>query len=175
MFVSVREVCDLLVRLERRSLSRLGGRFAEGLSARQLRYLDVSAVLETKRANGQPQYARLYTAVDVMLVRVWLRLLAEGVPDSRARSALIYLNTALRAALDQPTTDRALVVVKGTARGMVVPARVQRGDAFAVIPLAAVQHGVREAVAALRADVPEMWSGRRYESCSSLTVAVVHE
>ena len=165
-FVSVTEACDLLQRLEARTLARLGWT----ITPRQLRYLDTCGVLQPGRVDG----ARLYTAADVALLRLFLRLVAAGATESRVRSALVYLGAELRREVERPASDRALLLMG--ARGLIVPAsecQRWRGQQ-PCISVAEVVKGTGEAVEAVRAADAYIWTGRRFETSSTLAAAVVH-
>ena len=106
----------------------------------------------------------------LMLLRLWLRLRAEGAGDAHARAALMYLNEPLRRELERPSSSATLRVKQG--RGSLTSSAERFHDMSVAVRLADVQRGVREAVETLRAKDPEVWSGRRFEPCSSLVLEV---
>jgi DNA-binding transcriptional MerR regulator len=173
VFVSVQEACDLLNRMERKALARLGKVPSEPweVSSRQLRYLDTCGVLENiARVDG----ARLYTATDLSLMRLWIKLLAEGATESRVRAALVYLADDLRREMERPTSDCALLLMG--ARGLIVPVSECKrlGRHAPCLAIADVVKGTREAVEAVRKADARVWTGRRFETSSTLALAVVH-
>lgn len=178
MLLSVHETCEVLNRLEAKALSRLGpdgGRLE--ITPRKLRYLDTCAVLEAARADNNPTQARLYDAVRVAMLRLFIQLQAEGVGDARARAALVYLADDLRHEFERPSSRRVLFMAG--ARGQIVPVSGLREwqktfpDALCV-PLADAMKGTREAIAAIRKREGRMWTGRKFEAASTLAVTVIN-
>ena len=112
----------------------------EPCSPRQVRYLLVGCGLGTepeRRPNGQ---TRLHGAVDVAMVRLALRLHAEGVSPWVARVVLTYLrNDLIRAWMAGAAVTLAVTGIRGSLQPSLKskPAR-----AAACVPLREIWHGL---------------------------------
>ena len=156
--MTANESLELLGTLERGPLRRIGG-----FSGRQVRYLATQGVLSAsgRESAGQGD-TRLYTADDVALQRLYVRLKAAGMPPWQIRGIFVYLGPPLRLAL-QRGQDRVLVVNGG--RGSLLTAReALRAPGDVRVPLRSLRQGVPAAVRHLRAQQPTVWAGWRRQS-----------
>ena len=134
--------------------ARLTGRRC---TPRQVHYLLVAGGLGTdvrRRFNGQ---TRLYGILDVALVRLALRLQAEGVSPMVARVTLTYLRNDLTRAWK---SGAALALAIAGVHGSVQPAlKARPAGAIAYVPLLEIWRGLEaelQKVCAARAHV-WMW------------------
>jgi hypothetical protein len=168
--VNVSEACAVLSSLEAPLLKR----FERGaVTPRQLRYLEEGGVLRPLRTSAGD--GRLYAAVEVAMVRLWLQIQGVGtVPDYAARTALAYLGEQIRRELERRSTD-AVLVMRGL-RGQLLPlskAKTLRSDASCWIPLEQVRRDVAQRLGAVREAAPFIRTGRRIERGSTLATEVL--
>jgi DNA-binding transcriptional MerR regulator len=125
------------------------------LTARKLRYLDRHLRHLSARSADVTNQARLYTAQDVALVRVFLRLMRRGLPAWQARAVLALRNRELRRALE---SDAALMLVVDWPDVHVVQApEASRFDVR--VSLRSVLTDVEGAIARRRHEEPDIWVG----------------
>jgi DNA-binding transcriptional MerR regulator len=122
------------------------------LNARKLRYLDQHLSVRSADVTNQ---ARLYGAQDVALVRVFLRLVARGLPAWQARAVLALRNHELRHALE--TGDPLMLCVDWPDVHIMGVSEASRFDVR--VSLRAVLVGVEAAIARRRHDEPDVWVG----------------
>ena len=88
-----------------------------------MRYLDAQGCLPAPRA---PQGSRMYGPTDVMLARLYVRLVAvHAVPVSVAMTPLANFRDAVRDALESPVARVALALLCSSAPAEAVLAHVQ--------------------------------------------------
>ena len=112
----------------------------EACTPRQVRYLLVGCSLGTepeRRPNGQ---TRLHGAIDVAMVRLALRLHAEGVSPWVARVVLTYLrNDVIRAWKAGSAVTLAVTGIQGSLQPSLKP---KPAGAVACVPLREIWHGL---------------------------------
>lgn len=130
-------------------VSRLAG---VSCSARRVRYLLGGPV----QGHGR---TRFYTALDVAVVQLVLRLEQAGVSPWVGRVVIAYLGDELRAALRAGA--RGAVRIQGVRAELVaVNAHEQSVAATAFVPLADIWRGVVPAVRRIRTQRPTVWMWR---------------
>src|SRR2546425_164064 len=122
------------------------------LNARKLRYLDRHLSARSADVTNQ---ARLFTAQDVALVRVYLRLVTKGLPSWQARAVLALRNRELRRALD---ASAPLILVADWPDVHLVPAS-EKARYDVRVSLRSVLAGVEAEIARRRRDEPNVWAG----------------
>ena len=146
--LTVSEVARVLARLEHRKVS-IG-------QVRSVLVLDTHGRALAPRQHGQ---TRLYSSIDVALVRLVLRLRAEGVSPTIARVLVAGLRDTL--AKHWTHNDPMAFAVIGL-RGFVMYATAARPAlAVAWVPLRSVWADVAEAAMVVREREPEVWQWKR--------------
>jgi len=170
---NISETCAIVNRLEAGGITRLG--WKRGFTPRHLRYLENRAVLQSFRPIFQQKKdGRLYGAESIVLVRIFLRLLVEGaVPDWAARAALAYLREEVGRELQRGMRTTAVLVMHGVRGFVVEEAQAAKMPATCKLPLTTVIRGVDEALTNLRRGKPDIWTGRRLETGSTLATEVL--
>lgn len=131
-------------------------------TARRVRYLLERPTAAAGLVRGQ---TRLYGLAEVALMRLALRLEAQGVSGWVARVVVAYCGDAIRAAWQSGAA--VALVVRGVT-GTLVPIRDAGRPAAAVVPLPAVWQGLAQAVRAERRRHPDVWRWR-YVNAAALT------
>lgn len=138
-------------------LAELEGRPVSVAQVRSVLVLDTRGRALAPRVHGQ---TRVYTAVDLALVRLTFRLRGAGVSPTVARVMVANARDVL-AGHWQHDDPMALAVVG--LRGLVVYAASRRPDgAVAWVPLRDVWRGIEAAMRARRAVEPQMWQWKRH-------------
>jgi DNA-binding transcriptional MerR regulator len=133
-------------------LTKLLGTAITTAQVRSVLVLDTRGRTMSPRRHGQ---TRLYSAVDVALVRLVLRLRAEGVSPTVARVVVAHFRELL--AQHWTHHDPMAFAVIGM-RGLLLYAKQSRPDgAVAWMDLRDVWRGVERAVQAVRQKAPEVW------------------
>jgi DNA-binding transcriptional MerR regulator len=159
LLVTPSEAVEVLRQLEPRAVEARETDITK-LTPARLRYLESYGVVPTVRGSGVKGIggSRLYGVADIAMLRIWVRL-SEMMPTA-ARFTFAYLGDEIRQAL---ASRRALVlVVRGKRAELLTPRQAERVDAAVEIPLLEAVDGVAKAIAALRADRPELWAGREW-------------
>jgi DNA-binding transcriptional MerR regulator len=137
-------------------LRRLEGRF--GLSARSIRYYARTGMVTptgVMRESERARATRLYTTIDVALLRVVCRLQRQRVHERAIWGALVYRGDELRHLL---TTQQGEFVVD-------IPAALAITSEDRTLPkpihleVTSVMSGLAERLAAFRRAEPKVWTG----------------
>jgi hypothetical protein len=133
-------------------VTRLDG---EASTARRVRYL----LSDRLALDGAPRkgQTRLYRPVDVALMRLAVRLEAQGVSAWVVRVVLAYSGDVIRAAW-HARADVALTV-RGV-RGTIESASTATTPSVACVPLRPVWNGVERAIRRARHHRPNVWLWR---------------
>lgn len=169
LLANVSETCAIVSALEAPLLRRFE---RESLTPRQLKYLEDGGVLQALRTSTAD--GRLYSAVEIALVRLWLRIQGAALPDYAARAALAYLGPALRSELARDASDKVLVMHGLRGELLPLPAALRvKAKASCWIPLEAIRRGVHDRLLQLRTEAPFIRTGLRVERGSTLATQVV--
>jgi hypothetical protein len=144
LVLTASEVATVVARLE-----------GEACTARRVRYL-LSGLLMTETASQRGQ-TRLYGPVDVALMRLAVRLEAQGVSAWVVRVVLSYGGEEIRAAWRAGAT--VALAVRGVT-GTIEPARLQTPTAVARVLLRSVTTGNAAAIRRERRTRPMVWMWR---------------
>jgi DNA-binding transcriptional MerR regulator len=169
---NISETCAIVNRLEKDTIARLGW---DGITPRQLRYLEERDVLQPFRATFQRQTdGRLYSAESIVLVRIWLRLLVQAaLPDWAARAALAYRRDELHRELQRGERTDAVLLMQGVRGVVVSESAAAKMTPTCKLPLVSAIRGVDDALINLRRAKPDIWTGRRLEAGSTLVTEVL--
>lgn len=160
LLVSPSEALTLLRQLERRAVTALETETSK-LTAARLRHLEQYGIAPQVPGSGERGVggSRLYGAVDLALLRLWLRLASEVGPVA-ARFTLAYIGRSVRTAIER---RRPLVlVVQGKRAGLLAARDASRITAVAKVPVLTLLEGVEDAIRAVREESPELWAGRSW-------------
>lgn len=135
------------------------------LTLRQLRYLDRGEILRPARSGDDPNAGRLYTAQDVAMLRLVVRVLAvRSYRD--AWGALVYLQRELREALTGRGTR--VLVFQGRKASVMAASDAQRLADADIYPLADCVRGVAEKMRQQRQEAPEVWVGNAWATATTI-------
>jgi DNA-binding transcriptional MerR regulator len=141
--VTLREAAQLLSTLERRPVSPA--------QVRSILVLDTTGHALAPRQHGD---VRLYSAVDVAFVRLTLRLRAEGVSPTVARTIVSCLGPMLAEHL---THNHPMALAVVGLRGLLLYAPAGRPDAVvAWVTLQDVWRGIEDRIRVVRQRAPEL-------------------
>ena len=133
----------------------------ELLSERRLRYVESQARLPIRRAEHG---TRLYTESDLLLFRLYVRLVAvHQVPVGDVLALIANFAAALRTAFQRP--PRAGTLVLRGKQWELLPPRYPARDsesAIAVVALESLVTGTTEAIAVARQAHDTIWTGARW-------------
>jgi len=133
-------------------LTKLEGRTVTPRHVRAVLVLDTRGRAIERRRLGE---TRVYTAEDVALVRLALRLRGSGVSPTVARIVAACLRAELVAAW---RSRRGYALAVTGLRGVVVPPHRERpSGVIAWVPLRAVWAGIEDAIRTTRRTQPEIW------------------
>ena len=136
-----------------RILRALEGRFA--LTPRGIRYYARTGMVQPEHRTKGGRSARLYSVVDLGLLRLVCRLHRQRVHERAMWGLLVYRGAELRSML---RAGRGVLAVTDTAalaagnEGESVPKPI-------VVDAAAIMAGLSERIAAYRTREPEIWTG----------------
>ena len=140
------------------------------LSERQIRYLALEGVVKPQHDADGLNGARLYSEIEVALLRVFMTLRDETSPWV-AKVIFTYEGKRIREVL-RKGTDTALVVAG--LQGRFLPQRQANALPYTStqIPLRPLHTDVRRRMRKLRRDTPELWTGSRYVPAQELAQAL---
>jgi hypothetical protein len=157
LLVTPSEAVSVLRALEPRAVAALETATMK-LTPARLRYLEAYGVPPVVGGSGIKGYARtrLYSVVNIAMLRLWARLSAQGGP-ALARFALAYVGEDVRAAID--TRRPVVLVVRGRRAELLTARQAAALDPVVSIPVLGLLDGVPEAIAAVRDVQPDIWAG----------------